>query len=140
MEILMKALAQGTIPVIIHEGLFDKARPAFLPLSEVIDWNLATVTVSSWHVEVWRLCQNIWSITHMLYFQTVIKNLEEMHDGQILSMKKQGFNLYKKYFSSKEKLLDTLVAVLRQRLDIEPLEYEVVEKLILISTIDKINF
>ena len=54
MDILMTALAQGTIPVIIHEGLFDSARPAFLPLSEVIDWNLAAVIVSSLQAEVRR--------------------------------------------------------------------------------------
>lgn len=55
----------------------------------------------------------------------MMKNLETYHEAQILFLKKQGFKLYQEYFSSKDKLLDTIVAVLRQRLGIEALEYEV---------------
>ena len=55
----------------------------------------------------------------------MIRNLEEMNEGQILSMKRQGFKLYKTYFSSRDRLLDSIVAVLRQRLGIEAQEYEV---------------
>ena len=43
MQILMESIARGTIPIIYLNGIYDKARPHFLPLAEVIDWSLAAI-------------------------------------------------------------------------------------------------
>ena len=52
MEILMWALSNGCIPVLIHDEVFDSARPEFLPLSETVDWSLASIVTASWNLNV----------------------------------------------------------------------------------------
>ena len=51
-DLLMVLLSQGTIPVIVHNSNFDATRPNFLPLSELIDWNLAAVLTEVAYLQV----------------------------------------------------------------------------------------
>ena len=50
--------------------------------------------------------------------------MTRLNEGEILSLKKQGYRIYNAYFSSMDKILDSIVAAIRQRLGIEPLEYQ----------------
>ena len=51
-----------------------------------------------------------------------------MDEGDILSMRRQGFLIFHNYFATEAKLFDTVAAVMKHRLGIEPLQYEVCDK------------
>ena len=56
------------------------------------------------------------------------QGIAEMGFGKvsdIFSMKKQGYLIWKSYFSTFDKVMDSIIAVLKQRMGIEPEEYKV---------------
>ncbi|PVD32037.1 hypothetical protein C0Q70_07463 [Pomacea canaliculata] len=88
-----EALKYGSIPVIL--GL-----ERWLPFDEVLNWEIATFTLP------------LPRITEIPFF------LRTFSDADISSYRSHGRNFWETYFGSTQRILDTVLAVLRARLQI----------------------
>jgi len=95
---LVEALLAGAVPVILSTDLL-------LPYGEVVDWSRAAVLLPTQRV----------TELHFL--------LRTLHHSDVFAMKRQGRLILQTYLSSPSAVLDTLVAVVRQRLTIPALPW-----------------
>ncbi|GAB0095884.1 Exostosin-2 [Sergentomyia squamirostris] len=86
----MEALASNCIPVIVANNIV-------LPFEDVIDWSLASISIRE-------------NELHSIY--SVLKGVSE---DKIRELQKQGYWLYRKYFSSIRKLVHTTLDLLNDR-------------------------
>ncbi|XP_060803199.1 exostosin-3 [Amyelois transitella] len=93
---LYEALESGAIPVVLGG---DRIR---LPFEEVLDWRKAVISLS------------IVRVKELLFL------LKTMTLEDILAFRSQGRMLLERYFGSMQTVLDTLLAVIRNRLSIPP--------------------
>ncbi|CAK1548519.1 unnamed protein product [Leptosia nina] len=91
---LYEALRSGAIPVILGG---DRTR---LPYDEVLDWRRATLSLPKARV----------TELHFL--------LRALSDADLLTFRRQGRLLWERYMSSLQASVDTLIAVIRTRLNI----------------------
>lgn len=99
---IYEALRSGAIPVILGG---DQVKLAY---DEVINWKRAAVFLPRARV------------TEMHFL------LRSIPDADILLMRRQGRLIWERYLASVQSTLDTIVAVLRERLNIPPLPVETV--------------
>merc|ERR1719509_630755 len=95
---LVEALLARAVPVILSTDLL-------LPYGEVVDWSRAAVLLPTQRV----------TELHFL--------LRTLHHADVFAMKRQGRLILQTYLSSPSAVLDTLVAVVRQRLTIPALPW-----------------
>ncbi|XP_065217618.1 exostosin-3 [Planococcus citri] len=93
---LFESLKHGTIPLILGSDYVT------LPFSEVIDWKKAVLPLP-----LARMPECHWL-------------MRSIPDNDLLLMKRQGRLLYEKYFATGQNVLDTVIAVVRNRLLIPP--------------------
>lgn len=93
---LYESLRSGAIPVILGA---DKVE---LPYSEVIDWRRIAIMLPKAR------------ITEMHFL------LRAIPDNDLLSMRRQGRAIWERYFSTVQATIDTIIAYLRNRLNIPP--------------------
>ena len=95
---LYEALKYGSIPIMVgnHNAKF------LLPYEDVIDWNRALIKLPT-------------SRLPELHFYA-----RAVTDRDILTMRRQGRILWEKYFGSIQSIVDSVVAVFRQRIGIPP--------------------
>ena len=66
------------------------------------------------------------TVYNLLLLQGLLsKTLQDIDDGDILSMRRQGHLIYQAYFRDEDSLMDTITAALMQKLGIEPQQYAV---------------
>ncbi|KAL1450250.1 hypothetical protein WDU94_002688 [Cyamophila willieti] len=94
---LYEALKYGAVPVIICGGVVN------LPYEEVLDWKKIAI-----RLPVARMPE-----LHLL--------LRSIPDEDIVSFRHQGRQMFTRYLATLQSQLDTLVAVLRDRINVPPL-------------------
>ncbi|XP_059618949.1 exostosin-2 [Phlebotomus argentipes] len=87
---LMEALASNCIPVIVANNIV-------LPFDDVIDWSLASISVREIDL-------------HSIY--SVLKSVSA---DKVAELQRQGYWLYRKYFSSIRKIVHTSLDILNDR-------------------------
>ncbi|TRY61613.1 hypothetical protein TCAL_13764 [Tigriopus californicus] len=92
--ILMQALFYGAIPVFTET--FS------LPLAEVLDWTKLSITLSPTNLK------------------DAIARVSKVRTRTILEMRRQGFHIFRAYFSSIPNILDALCLIIMRRLDLIP--------------------
>lgn len=97
---MYEALRSGSIPIVLGG---DQIRLAY---DEVVQWKRVCIFLPRARV----------TELHFL--------LRTFPDGDLLLMRKQGRMVWERYLASVQSTLDTIVAVLRDRLDIPPLPVE----------------
>ncbi|CAK9303944.1 unnamed protein product [Gordionus sp. m RMFG-2023] len=87
----LEVLRFGCIPVILSNGWL-------LPFSEVIDWSEASIVYDE---------DNLYMLTDFLYSIT---------EDEIMKMRKQVYVIYNNYFSSFQKIVNTITEILKDRI------------------------
>lgn len=93
---LFEALRSGSIPVILGGD------QVLLPYSEVVDWKKCAIFLPKARV------------TELHFF------LRAIPDADLLSLRRQGRMVWEKYLSSVQTTVDTVIAIVRNRLNIPP--------------------
>ncbi|XP_055684068.1 exostosin-2 [Lutzomyia longipalpis] len=88
---LMEALASNCIPVIV-------ANNGVLPFSDVLDWSLASISIRETD------------------FHSIYTVLQAVSADKVAELQKQGYWLYRKYFSSIRKIVHTSLDILNDRI------------------------
>lgn len=86
----LEALAAGCIPVVVADSYV-------MPFSEILDWNLASITI------------------HELQLRDIMRTLKAVSPHRIAELRKHGKFFYERYFSSVEKITTTLLDELNDR-------------------------
>lgn len=95
---LYEALKSGAVPIVVG----DHNRRFLFPYEDVIDWNRAVIRLPT-------------SRLPELHFY-----IRAVMDRDILAMRRQGRILWEKYFGSIQSIVDSVVAVYRQRIGVPP--------------------
>ena len=95
---LFEALKYGAIPIVVG----DHNRRFLFPYEDVIDWNRALIRLPT-------------SRLPELHFYT-----RAVTDRDLLTMRRQGRVLWEKYFGSIQSIVDSIIAVYRQRIGVPP--------------------
>ena len=97
----------GAIPIVVLESSTDPH--SVLPFAETLDWDLAAITVSNP-----RLLQPL-----------LESSLDDVTWAERMRMRRQGRKIWESYLSSRDKIMDALVALIRQRIGVEPPYFKV---------------
>ena len=110
---LLESLQCGAVPVIIGRGQ--------LPMDEVIDWTKAAVIFP-------------YTMLPFLKYKLKVISQEDFERYRV-----QGIFLYKTYFSSQLRIVESVVALIRQQLHRPPMVYPDYTPLALTTTLPKVN-